>query len=158
MSGLEPFIAASLASIGGTAGTAAAGTAAAGTAAAGTAAGTAAATAGAIGAGAASAGELALLASASQGLTAAAGTGLTAGQALAGAGALSGIAGAGASLLAKPPKIDAPTMPTRDNARLEADQRSMALKRRGRAATLLTGSQGVTSAPTLGSPSLTGTM
>jgi hypothetical protein len=150
MSGLEPFIASALASAG------AAGTTAAGTAAATTAA-TTAATAGGLAAGAASAGELALLASASQGLTAAGGAGLTAGQALAGASALSGIAGAGAQLLSKPPSFDMPKAPTRDTARTEADARSAMLKRRGRAATLLTGAQGVSSNPTLGSPSLTGT-
>lgn len=142
MSGLEPFIAAALASAG-TAGTAAAGTAAAGTAAA--TAGTAAAATGAAAAGATAAGAGTL-------------AGLTTAELITAGSTLASAAGAGASLLAKPPKIDAPTMPTRDNARLEADQRSLALKRRGRAATLLTGSQGVTSAPTLGSPSLTGTM
>jgi hypothetical protein len=155
MSGLEPFIASALASVG-TAG-ATAGTAAAGTAAA-TTAGTAAATAGAIGAGAASAGELALLASASQGLTAAAGgSALTAGNVIAGTSALAGLAGAGAQLLSKPPSLDLPSAPTRDTARTEADARSAMLKRRGRAATLLTGAGGVSSNPTLGSPSLTGT-
>ncbi len=154
MSGLEPFIASALASVG------TAGTAAAGTTAAATTAG-AAATAGAVGAGVASAGELALLASAGQALTASGGTGLlsglTAGQALTGASALSGLAGAGAQLLAEAPKFDLPSAPTRDTAKQEADARSMQLKRRGRAATLLTGSQGVTSNPTLGSPALTGT-
>lgn len=81
----------------------------------------------------------------------------TVGEIASGVGALSSAAGAGASLLSKPPKISTPTMPTRDTARMEADQRSLALKRRGRAATLLSGAEGVTSAPTLGSPSLTGT-
>jgi len=148
MSGLEPFIASALASVGAT------GTAAAGTTAAATAAGTA----GAIGAGAASAGELALLASASQGLTAAAGgSALTAGNVIAGTSALASAAGAGAQLLSKPPSIDLPSAPTRDTARAEADARSAMLKRRGRAATLLTGAGGVSSNPTLGSPSLTGT-
>lgn len=151
MSGLEPFIASALASVG-TAGATTAGTAAATTAATTTAA--AAGTAGAIGA---SAGELALLASAAEAATAAGSAGLTFGEVAAGVGALSSAAGAGASLLAKPPKINAPSSPTRDQARTDADQRSMALKRRGRAATLLTGAQGVTSAPTLGSPSLMGT-
>jgi hypothetical protein len=50
-----------------------------------------------------------------------------------------------------------PKAPTRDTARTEADARSAMLKRRGRAATLLTGAGGVSSNPTLGSPSLTGT-
>lgn len=148
MSGLEPFIASALASVG-TAGTAAAGTTAAATA--GTAAATTAATAGTAAAatGAAAAGATAAGAGTLAGLTTA--ELITAGSTLASA------AGAGASLLAKPPKLNAPTMPTRDNARAEADQRSLALKRRGRAATLLSGAEGVTSAPTLGSPSLTGT-
>lgn len=148
MSGLEPFIASALASVG-TAGTAAAGTTAAATA--GTAAATTAATAGTAAAatGAAAAGATAAGAGTLAGLTTA--ELITAGSTLASA------AGAGASLLAKPPKLNAPTMPTRDNARADADQRSLALKRRGRAATLLSGAEGVTSAPTLGSPSLTGT-
>lgn len=90
-------------------------------------------------------------------LSGATSAGLTLGEVATATSALSGAAGAGASLLAKPPKVNAPTMPTRDTARMEADQRSLALKRRGRAATLLTGAEGVTSAPTLGSPSLTGT-
>lgn len=151
MSGLEPFIASALASVG-TAGTAAAGTTAAATA--GTAAATTAATT------AAAAGTAAATGAAAAGATAAgAGTlaGLTTAELITAGSTLASAAGAGASLLAKPPKINAPTMPTRDNARAEADQRSMMLKRRGRAATLLTGAEGVTSAPTLGSPSLTGT-
>lgn len=142
MSGLEPFIASALASVG-TAG-ATAGTAAAGTAAATTAATTAAAT------GAAAAGT----AAAAGGAAAA---GLTATEIIAGTSALASAAGAGAQLLAEPPKMNLPTTPTRDTARTEADQRAATLKRRGRAATLLTGAQGVTSNPTLGSPSLTGT-
>ena len=147
MSGIEPIILASLAGIG----EAAAGV---GTAIGSAVGGTGAAAAGA---GAASAGELALLASASQGLTAAGGAGLTASQAIAGTSALASAAGAGAQLLAEPPKFELPQAPVRDTAKQEADARSAMLKRRGRAATLLTGSQGVTSSPTLGSPALTGT-
>jgi len=148
MSGIEPIILASLAGIG----EAAAGV---GTAIGSAVGGTGAAAA--AGTGAASAGELALLASASQGLTAAGGAGLTTGQAIAGASALASAAGAGAQLLAEAPKFDLPSAPTRDTAKAEADARAMQLKRRGRAATLLTGAQGVTSNPTLGSPALTGT-
>ena len=149
MSGIEPIILASLAGIGEAAagvGTAI-GSAVGGTGAAAAAAGT----------GAASAGELALLASASQGLTAAGGSALTTGNVIAGTSALASAAGAGAQLLSKPPSIDLPSAPTRDTARAEADARSAMLKRRGRAATLLTGAGGVSSNPTLGSPSLTGT-
>lgn len=87
----------------------------------------------------------------------AAASGLTTGNVIAGTSALASAAGAGAQLLAEPPKMNLPTTPTRDTARTEADQRAATLKRRGRAATLLTGAQGVTSNPTLGSPSLTGT-
>ncbi len=152
MSGLEPFIASALASVG-TAGTAAAGTTAAATA------GTAAATTAATTAAAAGTAAAATGAAAAGATAAGAGTlaGLTTAELITAGSTLASAAGAGASLLAKPPKINAPSMPTRDNARAEADQRSLALKRRGRAATLLTGSEGVTSAPTLGSPSLTGT-
>jgi len=149
MSGIEPLILASLAGIG---------EAAAGV---GTAIGSAASSVGsAVGIGsAASAGEAALIASAAEaaGVAVPGAAGITAGQALAGAGALSGIAGAGAQLLSKPPSFDMPSAPTRDTARTEADARSAMLKRRGRAATLLTGAGGVSSNPTLGSPSLTGT-
>lgn len=148
MSGIEPLLLSAMAGIG---------EAAAGV---GSAIGSAASSAGsAVGIGGATAGEFAALAGGTEAaLSGAASTGLTLGEVATATSALSSAAGAGASLLAKPPKVNAPTMPTRDNARLEADQRSMALKRRGRAATLLTGAQGVTSAPTLGSPSLTGTM
>ena len=67
------------------------------------------------------------------------------------------LAGAGAQLLSgEPTKIDLPKAPTRDDARLEAERRSAILKRRGRAATILTSPQGVASSPTLGSPSLLG--
>lgn len=147
MSGIEPLILASLAGIG---------EAAAGV---GTAIGSAASSVGsAVGIGsAASAGEAALIASAAEAAGVAVPGAITTGQVLSGAGALSGIAGAGAQLLSKPPSIDLPSAPTRDTAKQEADARSMQLKRRGRAATLLTGAQGVTSNPTLGSPALTGT-
>jgi hypothetical protein len=147
MSGIEPFIMSALAAAGEAA-----------TAVGSTIASTASSAGAAITGSAATAGEFAAIAGGTEAaLSGAAATGLTTGEVIAGASALSSAAGAGASLLAKPPKINAPTMPTRDNARAEADQRSLALKRRGRAATLLTGSEGVTSAPTLGSPSLTGT-
>jgi hypothetical protein len=149
MSGIEPIILASLAGIG---------EAAAGV---GTAIGSAASSVGsAVGIGsAASAGEAALIASAAEaaGVAAPGAAGITAGEALAGASALSSIAGAGAQLLSEAPKFDMPGTPTRDTAKQEADARAMQLKRRGRAATLLTGAQGVTSNPTLGSPALTGT-
>ena len=147
MSGIEPIILASLAGIG---------EAAAGV---GTAIGSAASSVGsAVGIGsAASAGEAALIASAAEAAGVAVPGAITAGQALTTAGTLSGIAGAGAQLLSKPPSFDMPSAPTRDTARTEADARSAMLKRRGRAATLLTGAQGVSSNPTLGSPSLTGT-
>jgi hypothetical protein len=147
MSGIEPIILASLAGVG---------EAAAGV---GAAIGSAASSVGsAVGIGsAASAGEAALIASAAEAAGVAVPGAVTTGQVLSGAGALSGIAGAGAQLLAEPPKMNLPTTPTRDTARTEADQRAATLKRRGRAATLLTGAQGVTSNPTLGSPSLTGT-
>jgi len=147
MSGIEPIILASLAGIG---------EAAAGV---GTAIGSAASSVGsAVGVGA-GAGEFAAIAGGTaEALSGtAAASGLTAGQALSAAGTLSGIAGAGAQLLSKPPSIDLPSAPTRDTARTEADARSAMLKRRGRAATLLTGAGGVSSNPTLGSPSLTGT-
>lgn len=149
MSGIEPIILASLAGIG---------EAAAGV---GTAIGSAASSVGsAVGIGsAASAGEAALIASAAEaaGVAVPGAAGITAGQVLSTAGTLSGIAGAGAQLLSKPPSFDMPSAPTRDTARAEADARSAMLKRRGRAATLLTGAGGVSSNPTLGSPSLTGT-
>ncbi len=60
------------------------------------------------------------------------------------------------ALTQKPPKIDTPKAPTRDDARLEADQRSMMLKRRGRGATLLTSAQGDGSKASLGTPTLMG--
>jgi len=143
MSGIEPLLLASLAGIG---------EAAAGV---GTAIGSAVG-----GAGAASAGELALISSAANAAGVAV-PGATSGLSLAGAtsaaGTLASAAGAGAQLLAEPPKIDLPQAPIRDTAKQEADARSAQLKRRGRAATLLTGAGGVTSNPTLGSPALTGT-
>jgi hypothetical protein len=148
MSGIEPFIMSALAAAGEAA-----------TAVGSTIASTASSAGAAITGSAATAGEFAAVAGGTEAaLGGAASSGLTASQAITAGSTLASAAGAGASLLAKPPSISAPNMPTRDNARLEADQRSMALKRRGRAATLLTGAQGVTSAPTLGSPSLTGTM
>lgn len=144
MSGLEPFIAAAIASA--EAAAASIGTAAATTAGTTAAAGTAAAAgAGAGAAGAAAAGATAATA------------GLTAAEIAAGVGAATSAAGAGAQLLAKTPKLDMPKAPTRDDAQALADQRNRDLKRRGRGATLLTSPAGVTSAPTLGTPSLMGT-
>jgi hypothetical protein len=67
------------------------------------------------------------------------------------------LAGAGAQLLNKAPNINQPRPPTRDDARAEAERRSAMLKRRGRAATILTSPQGAVSTPTLGAASLTGT-
>lgn len=146
MSGIEPLLLSAMAGIG---------EAAAGV---GTAIGSAASSAGsAIGIGSGAAEFASIAGGTAEALSGAASTGLTLGEVAMATSALSGAVGAGASLLAKPPKINAPTMPTRDTARTEADQRALALKRRGRAATLLTGAEGVTSAPTLGSPSLTGT-
>jgi hypothetical protein len=147
MSGIEPLILASLAGIG---------EAAAGV---GTAIGSAASSVGsAVGIGsAASAGEAALIASAAEAAGVAVPGAVSTGQALTAAGTLASTAGAGAQLLSKPPSLDLPSAPTRDTARTEADARSAMLKRRGRAATLLTGAGGVSSNPTLGSPSLTGT-
>lgn len=79
--------------------------------------------------------------------------GLTTGAALS-AGA--SLAGAGAQLLSKAPSVNQPRSPTRDEARAEADRRAVMLKRRGRAATILTSPQGVSSSPMLGAASLTG--
>jgi hypothetical protein len=142
MSGIEPFLAAMLASTTAAA-PAAAGTAAAvgTTAAAGAgAAGLAAGTAGAVGAGAAAAGGLSALEIA----------------ALAGSGA--SLVGTGASLLADKPKIPEVAVATRDDAQREADLRSDLYKKRGRAAALLTpgGGRGDTSSPYLGSAELMG--
>lgn len=164
MSGIETLLASAYTALT-TAGTAAAGTAAAGTtaAAAGTtaaatgAAATGAAAAGtaAAGAGLASAGEIALIKAAEAAAAAGtAGGGLTTAELIA---AGSSLAGAGSQLLSEAPKIDLPKAPTRDDARAAADRQNFMLKRRGRAATLLTSPQGVASSPTLGSPSLTGT-
>lgn len=72
--------------------------------------------------------------------------------------ALAGIAGAGAQLLSKPPKMDLPKAPTRDDARSAADRAGLMLRRRGRATTLLTSGEGVKGSPTLGSPAITGTL
>lgn len=142
MSGLEPFLAAAAAAASEAA--AAAGSAIAGTTAA-TAGTTAAAAAGSAGLAAGTAGATAATA------------GLTAAQIASGVGALSSAAGAGAQLLSEAPKFKTPTAPSRDQAQLAADQRARDLKRRGRGATLLTSPAGVTSAPTLGTPSLMGT-
>lgn len=146
MSGIEPFIASALA---------AAGEAAA--AVGSTVASTASSVGSAVGIGSSAAEFASIAGGTAEALSGAASTGLTLGEVATATSALSGAVGAGQALLAKPPKVNAPSMPTRDQARTEADQRSMALKRRGRAATLLTGAEGVTSAPTLGSPSLMGT-
>lgn len=96
------------------------------------------------------------LAAGTAGATAAT-AGLTAAEIASGVGALTSVAGAGAQLLSKAPKIDVPKPPTRDDAQAVADQRARDLRRRGRGATLLTSPAGVTSTPTLGSPSLLGT-
>lgn len=146
MSGIEPLILASLAGIG---------EAAAGV---GTAIGSAASSVGsAVGIGGSAAEFASIAGGTAEALSGAASAGLTTGEVISGVSALSGAAGAGAQLLSKAPKFDLPSAPTRDTAKQEADARSMQLKRRGRAATLLTGAQGVTSNPTLGSPALTGT-
>lgn len=164
MSGIETLLASlytGLTTAGTAAGTAAAGTAAAGTtAAATTAAATGAAATGAAATGAAaglaSAGEIALIDAAAKAAagTGAASAGLTTAELIA---AGSSLAGAGSQLLSgEAPRIDLPKAPTRDDARTAADRQNFMLKRRGRAATLLTSPQGVASSPTLGSPSLTG--
>jgi hypothetical protein len=146
MSGIEPLILSAVAGIG---------EAAAGV---GTAIGSAASSAGsAIGIGSSAAEFASIAGGTAEALSGAASAGLTTGEVISGVGALSSAAGAGASLLAKPPKFDMPSAPTRDDARTRADLQTAALKRRGRAATLLSGAQGVTSSPTLGTPSLTGT-
>ena len=158
MSGIETLLASlytGLTTAGTAAGTAAAGTAAAGTTAAATGAAATGAAATGAAAGLASAGEIALIDAAAK---AAAGTGavsagLTTAELIA---AGSSLAGAGSQLLSEAPKIDLPKAPTRDDARTAADRQNFMLKRRGRAATLLTSPQGVASSPTLGSPSLTG--
>lgn len=156
MSGIETLLASAYAGLttAGSAAGAAAGTTAA--TAAGTAAGVGAAT-GTLTAGLASAGEIALIKAAEA--SAALGTGAAASSGVSTIGALSSaatLAGAGAQLLTKTPSIDLPKPVTRDEARAEADRRAVMLKRRGRAATLLTGPQGVASSPTLGAPSLMG--
>lgn len=152
MSGIETLLASAYTALT-TAGTAAAGTAAAGTTAA--AAGTTAAATGAAATGAAAAGTAAAgTAATAAGAAGAAGAGLTTAELIA---AGSSLAGAGSQLLSEAPKIDLPKAPTRDDARAAADRQNFMLKRRGRAATLLTSPQGVASSPTLGSPSLTGT-
>lgn len=147
MTGTEPFLA-SLFATAGTAGAASAGEAA--LLAGATAATTTAATAG----------EAALLAGVA-GATAptAAATGLSAGTIASLAGAGASLAGTGAQLLAGKPEL--PRLPgalTRDDARAEADRESELLKRRGRAAALLTagGARGDTSTPSLGAAALLG--
>ena len=153
MSGIETLLASAYTALT-TAGTAAAGTTAA------TAAGTTAATTAAAGMTAA---EVAALAGGTaealsgagiaSGFAAPAAAGLTTAELIA---AGSSLAGAGSQLLTDAPRFDMPKAPTRDDARTAADRQNYMLKRRGRAATLLTSPQGVSSSPTLGSPSLTG--
>lgn len=121
------------------------------------AAGTTAATAGATAA-AATGVEAAVLAGAAATAPAAAATGLTATQIAAIASGVAGVAGTGAQLLAEKPKVPNISPMTRDDAALEANQRSELYKRRGRAATLLTpgGAKGDTSSPSLGAAALLG--
>lgn len=145
MSGVEPFLA-SLFAAAGTSGGAAGGAAAATTAAAG---------AGAVGGAGVGAAGAAGLAAANA--TAAGGLSATTIASLAGAGA--SLAGTGAQLLAGKPELPRlPGAPTRDDARAEADRESELLKRRGRAAALLTagGARGDTSTPSLGAAALLG--
>lgn len=147
MSGIEPF----LASLFATAGTT---TAAATGAEAALLSGASAAAAGA------TAGEAALLANAA----AAAGTGAAAGGTAglltaANVGAASTAVGTGAQLLTPRPDLpSAPGAPRRDDAQAEADRQSELLRRRGRAAALLTagGARGDTSTPSLGAAALLG--
>jgi hypothetical protein len=148
MSGIETLLASAYTALT-TAGTAAAGTAAAGT----TAAATAGMTAAEVAALAGGTAEALSGAGVASGFAAPAAAGLTTAELIS---AGSSLAGAGSQLLSEAPKIDLPKAPTRDDARTAADRQNFMLKRRGRAATLLTSPQGVASSPTLGSPSLTG--
>lgn len=133
MSGLEPLIA-SLAAAAAEAGAAVGATATAGAGAATTAA-------------------------AAQSAALLAGTGgLTTTGALSAAGAAASAAGTGAQLLAGTPSIKIPKTPTIDDATREANERANLLKRKGRAAALLTegGGRGLTSSPSLGAAALLG--
>ena len=153
MSGIEPFLASLFATAGTTTAAATGAEAALLTGAGATAAG-------------ASAGEAALLASAAaaSGLPASAAAGAaaggTAGLLTAGnVGAASSAVGTGAQLLT--PRPDLPSAPgalRRDDAQAEADRQSELLRRRGRAAALLTpgGARGDTSTPSLGAAALLG--
>jgi hypothetical protein len=146
MSGLETLLASAFTSLT-TTGTAAATT-------------TAATTAGATTAGAITASSIpAIAGGTAQALS---GAGITSGFAAPAAGlgtvvtGAATLAGAASQLLTSAPKIEVPQAPTRDDSQLEAERRAKLLRRRGRAATLLTSPSGVQSSPTLGAPSLTG--
>ena len=153
MSGIEPWIAAMAAPAGGTA--AAAGTAAAGSAAA-TAAGGLAGGATAAGLESLAAGSFATSAATIE--AASAGSGLAGGAAAVGKELGKGAALAGAAnLLAPKPTIPGAVRPvTRDDARQRAEMQDRLAKKKGNAASVLTGKLGDTTPPLTAAKQLLG--
>ncbi len=156
MSGIEPWIAAMAAPAGGTA--AAAGTAAAGSAAATAAGGALAGGATAAGLESLAAGSFATSAATIEAASAAAGGGLAGGAAAVGKELGKGAALAGAAnLLAPKPTIPGAVRPvTRDDARQRAEMQDRLAKKKGNAASVLTGKLGDTTPPLTAAKQLLG--